>query len=78
MRIICFASDVACKPNSLEIASALNKYGLRVFQSPITTAQFVDLPIIDRYNAATDAVGQERLQIPERFIGGNPLLKTDQ
>lgn len=75
LRIICFMNDVACNPTTPELVSNLNKYGLRVFKSPITTQEFNSLKVLDRYNAATDAVGQERLKIPEKYLGGNPLLK---
>jgi hypothetical protein len=78
MRLICFAGDGACLPKTQEIrVPSLNKYGLRVFQSPITTAQFAALPPLERYYAAMDAIGQARFEIPERFIGGNPLLKPN-
>jgi hypothetical protein len=78
MRLICFAGDGACLPKTQEIrVPSLNKYGLRVFQSPISTSQFATLAPIDRYYAAMDAVGQARFEVPERFIGGNPLLKPN-
>ena len=79
MRIICFVGDAACVPKTPEITgNVLNKYSLRVFQSPITTAQFVALKPLDRYYAAMDAVGQQRFTVPDRFIGGNPLLKPNK
>jgi hypothetical protein len=56
----------------------LNKFGLRVYESPITTYQFAALAPLERYYAAMDAVGQARFEIPERFIGGNPLLKPNR
>lgn len=78
MRIICFDGDSACAPKTQEITiPSLNKFGLRVFQSPISTAQFAALSPKDRYFASMDAVGQARFEIPERFIGGNPLLKPN-
>ena len=78
MRIICFAGDGACQPKTQEIrVPSLNEFGLRVFQSPISTSQFAALAPIDRYYAAMDAVGQARFEVPERFIGGNPLLKPN-
>ena len=78
MRIICFVGDAACAPKSPEITgNVLNKYSLRVFQSPITTAQFAALKPLDRYYAAMDAVGQPRFDVPDRFVGGNPLLKPN-
>jgi hypothetical protein len=78
MRIICFAADTVCVPKTPEIqVPSLNKFGFRVFQSPITTQQFAALAPRDRYYAAMDAVGQARFEVPERFIGGNPLLKPN-
>ena len=78
MRIICFIGDNACAPKSPELTnSVLNKYGIRVFQSSISTKDYASLKPLDRYYAAMDAVGQARFEIPERFIGGNPLLKPN-
>ena len=78
MRIICFVGDAACVPKTPELTgNVLNKYSLRVFQSPITTAQFAALKPLDRYYAAMDAVGQPRFDVPDRFVGGNPLLKPN-
>ena len=78
MRIICFVGDAACVPKTPEITgNVLNKYSLRVFQSPITTAQFASLKPLDRFYASMDAVGQPRFDVPERFVGGNPLLKPN-
>ena len=78
MRIICFVGDVACVPKTPEITgNVLNKYSLRVFQSPITTAQFAALKPLDRFYAAMDAAGQPRFDVPDRFVGGNPLLKPN-
>ena len=78
MRIICFAADTVCVPKTPEIqVPSLNKFGFRVFQSPITTQQFAALAPRERYYAAMDAVGQARFEVPERFIGGNPLLKPN-
>ena len=78
MRIICFTGDTFCAPKSPEITgNVLNKYGMRVFQSPITTAQYATLKPLDRFYADMDAVGQPRFNVPERFVGGNPLLKPN-
>jgi hypothetical protein len=79
LRVLCFAADTACTGPGGELSvPALNKYGMKVFRSPITTEQFNALSPKDRFYAAMDAVGQPRFEVPERFIGGNPLLKTDQ
>ena len=78
LRIICFVGDTACVPKTPEITgSVLNKYSFKVYQSPITTAQFAALKPLDRFYAAMDAVGQPRFDVPDRFVGGNPLLKPN-
>ena len=74
LRLICFAGDPACKPSTPEIASVLNRYGIRVFQAPLTTKEYMNLEIIDRYYLAAEAMGQERFEVPARYLGGNPLL----
>jgi hypothetical protein len=76
MRIICLVQDKACNPPGTEIQpSALNKYGFRVFNSVITSREFAALSVRERYQASFRAVGQPPFDVPERFIGGNPLLK---
>ena len=78
LRVICFVGDAACAPKSPEITgNVLNKYSFKVYQSPITTAQFAALKPLDRFYAAMDAVGQPRFEVPDRFVGGNPLLKPN-
>ncbi len=78
MRIICFAADQICKPPTSEIiVPSLNKYGLKVYSSNISTQEFYSLAPRERYYASMDAVGQPRFEVPERFIGGNPLLKAN-
>ena len=78
MRIICFASDALCAPKSPQIQNdVLARYSLKVYQSPITTAQYAALKPLDRFYADMDAVGQARFEVPDRFVGGNPLLKPN-
>ena len=78
MRIICFVGDTACAPKTPEITgNILNKYSLRIYQSPITTAEYAALKPLDRFYADMDAVGQARFDVPDRFVGGNPLLKPN-
>ena len=79
LRVICFAADTACNPPAGELnVPALNKYGLRVFNSTISIQDFANLEPRARYDAAMESVGQPKFEVPERFIGGNPLLKTDE
>ena len=76
LRIICFLGEVACKINTPQINnSELNKYGVIEYESTITTSEYKALPIIDRYNFVTDILGQTRIDVPEKFLGGNPYLK---
>lgn len=76
LRLLCFKGDNVCTPKSEPIQNPeLEKYGILEFQSPLTTLEFSKLSIIDRYNYATDSFSQPRINIPEKFIGGNPYLK---
>lgn len=76
MRVICFTADTVCKPKTPQITDTnLTKYGFLVYQSQIDSKSYASLKPLDRYYAAMDAVGQPRFEVPERFIGGNPLLK---
>jgi hypothetical protein len=76
LRLLCFKGDNVCNPKSEPIQNPeLEKYGIVEFQSPLTTLEFSKLSIIDRYNYATDSFGQPRINVPEKFLGGNPYLK---
>lgn len=78
LRVICFSIDTLCTPKTPQIDSpALARYSIRVYQSPITTPEYAALKPLDRFHAAMDAVGQPRFEIPDRFVGGNPLLKPN-
>ena len=78
MRIICFSSDTMCVPKSPQIQNdVLARFSLKIYQSPISTAEYAALKPLDRFYAAMDAVGQPRFDIPDRFVGGNPLLKPN-
>ena len=78
MRIICFATDTLCAPKTPQIQNdVLARYSLKVYQSPITTAQYAALKPLERFHADMDAVGQPRFDVPDRFVGGNPLLKPN-
>ena len=73
LRLICFSADTNCKPTTPRISSpGLESFGLIVYQSPITTKQFAELSIRDRYKVNFTAFGLAPQEIPERFIGGNP------
>jgi hypothetical protein len=76
LRVICFLGEVSCKVNTPQINnSELNKYGIIEYESTITTSEYKALSIIDRYNFVTDILGQQRISVPDKFLGGNPYLK---
>ena len=73
LRLLCFSSDVNCKPATPLIPNAeLQKYGLIEYQSPFTTRIFNALSPRDRFRVNFEAFGLPPTVIPERFIGGNP------
>lgn len=76
LRLLCFKGDNVCNPKTQLIQNPeLEKYGIIEFRSILTTLEYSKLSIIDRYNYATDSFGQPRINIPEKYLGGNPYLK---
>jgi hypothetical protein len=76
LRLLCFKGDNVCNPKSEPIQNPeLEKYGIIEFQSQLTTLEYSKLSIIERYNYATDSFGQPRINIPEKYLGGNPYFK---
>jgi hypothetical protein len=76
LRLLCFKGDNVCNPKTEPIQNPeLEKYGIIEFQSQLTTLEYSKLSIIDRYNYATDSFSQPRINIPEKYLGGNPYLK---
>lgn len=76
IRVLCFSFNQLCTPPGKRISEpTLEKYGLLSYETSISTAEFAKLKILERYNESFFQVGQKPFQVPERFIGGNPLLK---
>ena len=76
LRLLCFKGDNVCNPKTEPIQNPeLEKYGIIEFQSQLTTLEYSKLSIIDRYNYATDSFSQPRINIPEKYLGGNPYFK---
>lgn len=76
LRLLCFKGDNVCNPKTERIQNPeLEKYGIIEFQSQLTTLEYSKLSIIDRYNYATDSFSQPRINIPEKYLGGNPYFK---
>ena len=79
IRILCYSFVKECRPPGAPISEpSLEKFGLLSYQSSITIAEYEKLSIRERYAKAFEQIGQTPVQIPERYIGGNPLLKSDK
>jgi hypothetical protein len=76
LRLLCFALDTNCNPNTGRIMnSKLDNYGIYQYSSPITTEEFSRLSIDDRFNTNFDVFGLPRETVSEKFKGGNPYFK---
>lgn len=76
LRLLCFSVDTSCKPTTPRIPNAkLESFGLLQYESPITSREFAALSPRDRYSANFKALGVAPIEIPERFIGGNPYYR---
>jgi hypothetical protein len=77
--LLCFVGDNICNPKTNAIKHSLSdellKYGIVEYESTISTSQYKNLTIAERYNYAFDVMGTERVAIPEKYMGGNPYLK---
>jgi len=77
--LLCFVGDNICNPKTNVInhsfSAELSKYGIVEYESTISTSQYKNLTIAERYNYAFDVMGTERVIIPEKYMGGNPYLK---
>ena len=76
LAIFCFTGDAACNPITEKITNIeLEKYGISEFKTSLTTKQYSELSIIEKYNYNFDSVGMPRSEVPKKFLGGNPYLK---
>ena len=76
LRLLCFSVDTSCKPTTPRIPDAkLESFGLLQYESPITSREFAALSPRDRYSANFKVFGVTPIEIPERFIGGNPYYR---
>jgi hypothetical protein len=76
LRLLCFSVDTSCKPTTPRIPDAkLESFGLLQYESPITSREFAALSPRDRYSANFKVFGVTPIDIPERFIGGNPYYR---
>jgi hypothetical protein len=57
------------------LSDELAKYGIVEYESTLSTFEYNNLTIAERYNYAFDVMGTERVLIPEKYMGGNPYLK---
>jgi hypothetical protein len=74
--IFCFTGDPECKPQSVKISNPkLEVFGISEYQSNLSTLEFSELPIRQKFNYVFDSVNSDIRNIDERFVGGNPYLK---
>jgi len=58
IRIICFDLDPNCSPNATPIPSALEKYGLKIWQTDVTAYEFSKLSPQQRFELSFKLTGQ--------------------
>jgi hypothetical protein len=76
LRALCFQGEKMCSIKTSQISNSdLGKYGILEYESTLSTSDYENLKIIDRYNYATDLLGQSRINVPDKYLGGNPYLK---
>ena len=76
LRLFCFIGDQSCIPKTEKIANSfLEKYGIVQYSSPISTKDFMQMSIDDRYKFNFEVFGMEALSVPDKFKGGNPYFK---
>jgi hypothetical protein len=77
--LLCFVGDNICNPKTSvvkhSLSDELSKYGIVEYESTLTTFEYKNLTIAEKYNYAFDIMGTERVPIPEKYMGGNPYLK---
>ena len=77
--LLCFVGDNICNPKTQVISHPLSvklsKYGVVEYESNLSTSEYRNLTIPERYNYAFDIMGTDRVLIPEKYLGGNPYLK---
>ena len=77
LRLLCFSSDASCNPRTARIKNdkLRTDYGIVIYESPITTLEFSKLNIDERFNVNFDVFGMDRVNISNKFKGGNPYFK---
>ena len=76
IRVLCYSFNKECTPpGELIPMPSLEKFGLLSYKTTITIDQYMALDIKERYAEAFKQLGQDPVVIPERYLGGNPLLK---
>ena len=74
--IFCFTGDPACLTKTKKISNPeLEAYGISEYESKLTTLEFYNLPIKEKFNYNLDSLGSDNRVIEEQFLGKNPYLK---
>jgi hypothetical protein len=73
--ILCFTNDSDCRPSTEKISNPeLEAYGISQYKSKLSTLEFYNLSIKEKYKYNLDSFGWENREIPEIFLGGNPYI----
>ena len=76
LKLFCFTTDASCKPVTAKLLnSPLEKYGITEYASPISTYEFYNLNIDQKFKINFEAFGMPDMVVPEKFKGGNPYYK---
>lgn len=76
IRVLCYSFNNLCLPPGEKIIEpSLEKYGLISYRTNISSKAYSELSILAKYEEAFKQTGQKPFKVPDRFVGGNPLLK---
>jgi len=77
--LLCFIGENICNPKTAKIeneyTSNLAKYGIVEYESTLSTLEFSELTIQQRYDYAFEVMGTPKGVIPDKYMGGNPYLQ---
>jgi hypothetical protein len=79
LALLCFVGENICNPKTTKISNqyspALAKYGIVEYESTLSTLEYSQLTIKERFDYAFDVMGTGKAIIPDKYMGGNPYLQ---
>jgi hypothetical protein len=79
LALLCFVGENICNPKTTKISNqyspALAKYGIVEYESTLSTLEYSQLTIKERFDYAFDVMGTVKAIIPDKYMGGNPYLQ---